>query len=120
MPQVVFNKHRPRRPRKELLTAARSNDADLLIDGIYRSGMQAYGPVSTSKEKCCPSPKLTRLRRRTSDRTGRLSERVGAVMIINNQIPVMHTVICAAIGGDNDSPAFFVNPDARTHRKLAS
>src|SRR3569623_3775227 len=43
MPQVVFNKHRPRRPRKELVTAARSNEADLLIDGIYRSGMQAFG-----------------------------------------------------------------------------
>src|SRR3569623_975106 len=43
MPQVVFNKHRPRRPRKELVTAARSNDADLLIDGINRSGMQAFG-----------------------------------------------------------------------------
>src|SRR3569623_1421368 len=43
MPQVVFNKHRPRRPRIELVTAARSNEADLVIDGIYRSGMQAYG-----------------------------------------------------------------------------
>src|SRR3569623_1402404 len=43
MPQVVFNKHRPRRPRIELVTAARSNEADILIDGIYRSGMQALG-----------------------------------------------------------------------------
>lgn len=43
MPQAVFNKRRLHRPRKKLVKAARSNEADLLINGIYRSGMQAFG-----------------------------------------------------------------------------